>query len=565
MTKITITLLLAGGMAFSNAAQFNVFQENSYECADGTPIATIDLDGLEHTKPHVVMRELTHKIGGHFSQQTFEVEKRRLQDLDLFTDITVTCEPFSESINDMLGALDESVPEPAPIVTQDDSPSPHVDTLSSFVSRMASNTDALSSLFSQLSIESDSLSSFAARFPANLDELLTIVSQLVSDTDSLSALISRLSSNIGMLSSLASSSMKSDAVAQKAVNRNTSGSDYLSVAHSLNAVKLVYHVKEIFRWIPSPAGKKTDRDGFMIGLALANLNILGEDIRAEVQYRTSVNPFFDNNEYAFYASSPYFLGLPIGWNFEFLRTNSWDDIRQFRDASWLVGLDVNWKLIPHFSILGKTAYRYLEGGPEHLPEFGLGFAVDFRDSEIDTRKGIYFESMVSHMGFRQVNDEHYTEFLEDARAYYSFGPFVTGATALVRLRPGHVRYYDYFYHGGANTFRGHESSSKRLGEHEALVNLEERFVLLERRSASLWGINFFYGLQLVAGLDGSLLWNKGAPGWKNYEGAVYGGLHLVIPALDRIRFEVGYSPDHGEPVFHIGLFEKTTSARWRGR
>ena len=138
MTKITITLLLAGGMAFSNAAQFNVFQENSYECADGTPIATIDLDGLEHTKPHVVMRELTHKIGGHFSQQTFEVEKRRLQDLDLFTDITVTCEPFSESINDMLGALDESVPEPAPIVTQDDTPSPHVDTLSSFVSRMAS-------------------------------------------------------------------------------------------------------------------------------------------------------------------------------------------------------------------------------------------------------------------------------------------------------------------------------------------------------------------------------------------------------------------------------------------
>jgi hypothetical protein len=155
--------------------------------------------------------------------------------------------------------------------------------------------------------------------------------------------------------------------------------------------------------------------------------------------------------------------------------------------------------------------------------------------------------------------------LEDARAYYSFGPFVTGATALVRLRPGHVRFYDYFYHGGANTFRGHESSSKRLGEHEALVNLEERFVLLERRSASLWGINFFYGLQLVAGLDGSLLWNKGTPGWKNYEGAVYGGVHLVIPALDRIRFEVGYSPDHGEPVFHIGLFEKTTSARWRSR
>ena len=565
MTRISLTLLLAGLAVTSYAAKVNLFEENTYECADGTPIATIDLQGLDHTKPHVVMRELTHKIGGHFSQQTFEEEKRRLQDLDLFTDITVTCEPFSESINDMLGALDEPVPEPTPVVTQIDSPLPYSDTLSTFVSKMAANTDALSSQFSQLSVNSDSLSAFVARYPVNSDELSSIVSQLASDTDSLSALISRLSSNIGTLSSYASSSKTSETVVQKPVVQKNSGAGYLSAAHSLNAVKLVYHVKEIFRWIPSPAGKKTDRDGFMLGLALANLNILGEDIRAEFQYRTSVNPFFDNNEYAFYASSPYFLGFPVGWNFEFLRTNSWDDIREFRDASWLVSLDVNWKIIPHFSILGKTAYRYLEGGPEHLPEFGLGFAVDFRDSEIDTRKGIYFESMVSHMGIREMNDEHYTEFLEDGRAYYSFGPFVTGATALVRLRPGHVRYYDYFYHGGANTFRGHESSSKRLGEHEALLNLEERFVLLERRSASLWGINFFYGLQIVAGLDGSLLWNKGAPGWKNYEGAVYGGVHLVIPALDRIRFEVGYSPDHGEPVFHIGLFEKTTSARWRSR
>ena len=565
MTRISLTLLLAGMAVSSQAARVNLFEENTYECADGTPIAMIDIDGLDHTKPHVVMRELTHKVGGHFSQQTFEAEKRKLQDLDLFTDITVTCEPFSESINDMLGALDEPAPEPAPVVARDEEPSPYVDTLSSFVSRLASNTDALSSLFSTLSKDSDALSAFVARFSASTDELTSIVSQLASNTDSLAALISRLSSDIGTFSAVVSSLATSSKIAEEKVVRNTSGSSYLSAAHSLNAVKLVYHVKEIFRWIPSPAGKKTDRDGFMIGLALANLNILGEDIRAEVQYRTSVDPFFDNNEYAFYASSPYFLGLPVGWNFEFLRTNSWDDIREFRDASWLVSLDVNWKLIPHFSILGKTAYRYLEGGPEHLPEFGLGVAVDFRDSEIDTRKGIYFESMVSHTGIREINDEHYTEFLEDARAYYSFGPFVTGATALVRLRPGHVRYYDYFYHGGANTFRGHESSSKRLGEHEALVNLEERFVLLERRSASLWGINFFYGLQLVAGLDGSLLWNKGAPSWKNYEGAVYGGLHLVIPALDRIRFEVGYSPDHGEPVFHIGLFEKTTSARWRGR
>ena len=420
------TFLLAGiisAFVSANAAEPDSLRVDSDQCSDGAKIESIEFEGLEHTKPRVVWRELTHKVGNVFSQKTFESEKLRLQDLDLFTDVYVSCK-----------------------------------------------------------------------------------------------------------------------------NGN-----------------VVYNFKEIFRWIPSPAGKKTDRDGLMLGLALANLNVLGEDIRAEVQFRTAIDPFFENNEYAFYASSPYLFGLPLGWNFEFLRTDSWDDLRSFQDATWLLSLDVNWKLLSHFSILGKTVYRYLEKGPGVLPEFGLGFAVDYRDSELDTRKGIYFESDVTHVGVGGKRGENFVEFQEDARAYYTFGRFVTGATALVRMRPGDVKKYDYYYHGGANTFRGHESDSLHLGVHEMLLTLEERFVLRERRPASLWGVNFFYGLQLVAGLDASVLWDKGTPGWKNYEGAVYGGLHIVIPALDRIRFEVGYSPDHGEPVFYFGLFDKVTSARWRSR
>ena len=432
------------GFAFLFSAVLAFADQSSSEsvavgCASGAKIESIDLDGLKYTKPHVVWRELSHKVGGVFSQKTFEAEKLRLQDLDLFTEITVTCETSASG-------------------------------------------------------------------------------------DSLSSLVSRLSS------------------------------------------KLTYHFKEIFRWIPSPDSKTTDRDGLMLGLALANLNVLGEDIRAEVHYRTAVDPIFEKNEYAFYASSPYLFGVPLGWNIDFTRTDSWDDLRKFKDACWLLSLDVNWKLIPHFSVLGKIVYRYLEGGPGFLPEIGIGAAVDYRDSELDSRKGIYFETAVTHVGVGGSRGENFVEFLEDARAYYSLGRFVTGATALVRLRPGDVKLYDYFYHGGTNSFRGlKKPDAEHLGVHEMLLTLEERFVLLDRRAASLWGVNFFYGIQLVAGFDGSVLWDKGAPGWKNYEGAVYGGLHLVIPALDRIRFEIGYSPDKGEPKFTWGISGKTTTQRWRGR
>ena len=404
-------------------------------CADGAVVGTIDFVGLEHTNPRVVERELLNKVGEPFSAEKFEAEKLRLQDLDLFTEVSASCE----------------------------------------------------------------------------------------------------------------------------------------------GAKLTYHFKEIFRWIPAPAGKKTDRDGLMLGLALANLNVAGEDIRVEVQYRTTVDPFFDKNEYALYASSPYLFGLPLGWNFEFLVTDSYDNIRGFQENSILLDLDLDYKMLPHLSLLWTIAGRDLDDAA-FLPELGIGFAFDYRDSKLDTRKGVYFEYMLTHVGEGDDSDsdclegdckgmggENFWELLTDARGYFTLGRFVTGATALVRLRPGDVKFYDYYYHGGANTFRGHEADSGSLGVHEALLTLEERFVLLERRSASVAGVNFFYGVQLVAGLDGSLLWDKGHPGWDDYEGAVYGGLHLVIPALDRIRFEVGYSPDKGEPVFYFGLFDKVTSSRWRSR
>ena len=443
------SLLVLAAIAFAESS-------GSSGCLEGTVISAIRFEGLEHTNPRVVQRELLNKAGEPFSAEKFEAEKLRLQDLDLFTDIEVEC---------------------------------------------------------------------------------------------------------------------------------TSGLDSSGASHPQNDVEvtqLTYRFQEIFRWIPAPAGKKTDRDGLMIGLALANLNVLGEDIRAEVQYRTSTDPFLDNNEYAFYASSPYLFGLPLGWNLEFLRTDSYDEIRNFQDDSWLLDLDLDYGVSPHLSLLMTVAGRELKDAA-FLPEVGFGFAFDFRDSKLDSREGIYFEYMLTHVGEGDDRDiscnvidegttcdggmggENYREFLTDARAYYTLWRFVTGATALVRYRMGDVERYDYYYHGGANTFRGHEADSNYLGVHEALLTLEERFVLMERHAASLWGINFFYGVQLVAGLDGSLLWDKGRPGWEDYEGAVYGGIHLVIPALDRVRFEVGYSPDKGEPVFYFGLFDKVTSSRWRSR
>lgn len=338
----------------------------------------------------------------------------------------------------------------------------------------------------------------------------------------------------------------------------------LVCTESAKGVELEYRFTELLHWIPSPAGKKTDQDGWMLGLALAHLNVAGEDIRVEAQYRTSVSPLFDSKEFAIYASSPWLLGLPLSWNFEFLRTDSWDDLRNFDDRSWYSHLEIGARLWKDFSFLWAASYRYVQKYGA-VPDLGVGVLLDARDSKVDPHLGAYEEFRVTRYGAFYADVEDYIEFLWDNRLYYPMGRFITGVSSLLRYRPGTQMFFDRLHQGGANTLRGFDPDSSIHGRHEAIWNVEERFVLLERHPFSVMGANLFWGVQLVAGVEGSFLWDTQTPDWGDYRQSVYGGIHFIIPALDRIRIEAGYSPDGGEIKVAVGLYDKNTSLRWRSR
>ena len=77
-------------LLFSVAGSFAA--ENTLACPEGTVISSISYEGLEHTKNRVVDRELLNKVGEPYSAEKFDLEKRRLQDLDLFTSVSARCE-----------------------------------------------------------------------------------------------------------------------------------------------------------------------------------------------------------------------------------------------------------------------------------------------------------------------------------------------------------------------------------------------------------------------------------------------------------------------------------------
>ena len=93
LTKFFVLGILLSSYGITFAEPSAASEAGAAGCAEGVVISSIEFKGLEHTKPRVVERELLNKVGEPFSAEKFEAEKLRLQDLDLFTEITVACTP----------------------------------------------------------------------------------------------------------------------------------------------------------------------------------------------------------------------------------------------------------------------------------------------------------------------------------------------------------------------------------------------------------------------------------------------------------------------------------------
>ncbi|HSQ41549.1 MAG TPA: BamA/TamA family outer membrane protein, partial [Fibrobacteraceae bacterium] len=303
-------------------------------------------------------------------------------------------------------------------------------------------------------------------------------------------------------------------------------------------------------------------------------------IRTEVQARATVEPWLRAKEYAFYANSPWMGPYPFSWRAELVQTDTWDPLRNFKDRS-LNGEIELWQMESrHWGTLFATGFRSLShtGSAEDsldwlsssnrdwVPRFGGAFLWDTRDAALDTRKGLYSEMRVTQNAGWLGGVGDYIEVLWDFRGTLPLGPGYARWGWLARVRPGTIGFYDRLYQGGANSLRGYNPDSAIDGNSEVLANAEWRQVLVDRRPIRLLGVQGYWGLQWVLGYDAAWLWmGNSLPDWENYRGAIYTGLHLVVPAIDRVRMEIGGNPHDHTWAFTIGLYEKAVTQRWRSR
>jgi outer membrane protein assembly factor BamA len=213
-----------------------------------------------------------------------------------------------------------------------------------------------------------------------------------------------------------------------------------------------------------------------------------------------------------------------------------------------------------------------DGDWDFLPSAGAGFIIDTRERKMNPHSGIYNEYKVSLYGEKLGGDSDFMEYIWDFRGYLPAGEKnIFHTNILARYRPGTIPGYELYHVGGVNSLRAYEPDPSICGQHEVLATVEYRYELFTNRQVSLMGMHGYYGLQLVAGFDNAMQWlHDDSLKSGTYYNSFFTGIHLLVPALERVRFELGFSGFRNEEYSfkfgaNIGIYEKAYTQRRRIR
>jgi outer membrane protein assembly factor BamA len=345
-------------------------------------------------------------------------------------------------------------------------------------------------------------------------------------------------------------------------------------------VALTYRFRELPPYIPFVAVSKTDQDGLSLGPALASVNFLGQGIRAEF-----ITRFGGTTEAQASLTSTRLGPLPLQYDLAVLRIDSYNDFEAFHEDSWRTKLDAalgmeDWGWpgpaylvgaaeLFHLASARSDSAVVLRSDGDWVPRLGLGARWDGRDRRHLPRLGLYQELRVTQNGGFLGGPADYREWLSDSRLYLPWLKRNTAVgMALYQYRDGSLGTtfgrYDRFHAGGANTLRGYTHDALR-GKSECILTLENRTDLLAKRNIHIGHWGTFVALQGVVGWEAASLWDHNALLERDLRSALYLGLHVLAPGVDRLRIEAGSNSAKFEVVWDLGFLDKADIQRFRAR
>lgn len=368
----------------------------------------------------------------------------------------------------------------------------------------------------------------------------------------------------------------------------------IGIGESEEGTTLTYHYKELPSFIVFPAMKRTDQDGLLMGPGLTIMNIGGMAVHQEFLSRYTVAPEpLRAKEALSYTRFPSLLNIPFTAELTMSYFESYNTLKLFEEKSYYSQLDLCYILRKSYAVIITASSLHVKhdessplftkseddvrmfygnGGWDFLPSAGAGFIIDTRERQMNPHNGIYNEYRATVYGDRLGGDSDFAEYIFDFRGYIPAGDdHILHINLLGRYRPGTIPGYELYHVGGVNSLRGYEPDPSMCGQHEALGTFEYRYELFTHRQVSLLDFHGYYGLQLVAGIDNAMQWMKDDSMDNGiYYNSFYTGIHLLVPVLERVRFELGFSGFENDRYSfrfgaNMGWYEKAYTQRRRVR
>ncbi|HQO40948.1 MAG TPA: BamA/TamA family outer membrane protein [Spirochaetota bacterium] len=368
----------------------------------------------------------------------------------------------------------------------------------------------------------------------------------------------------------------------------------LDITETAAGTILDYRFTELPMFILFPAMKRTDQDGLLIGPGLTVMNLFGTGIHQELLARFTVAPVpMRAKEFLSYTHVPDVFGLNATGDLTVNYFRSWNTLKQYSENSAYTVAGIRIMLPAHFSLIialsalnvrhdpdtplftaeGTTMRMFYGSGEwDFIPSAGAGIALDTRERKMNPHSGFYAEARYTLFGEKLGGDADYSEYTADFRGYLPAGrSHIFHLSMLGRYKPGTLPAYELYHAGGVNSLRTYMPEPDMCGQHEFLGTIEYRYELFTGRQLCMFDLNAWYGLQLVAGMDNAALWLPGETfSDGRYYYSFYAGIHLLVPALERVRLEFGFNtidPRDRTVRFgiNLGWYEKAQTQRRRVR
>ncbi len=343
-------------------------------------------------------------------------------------------------------------------------------------------------------------------------------------------------------------------------------------------VRLVFRFKEMPSWVPLVGFSYTEEDGFAAGPKLTALNLTGRDISL------SARAYFGGaKQYSTSFSWPWISGNHRSFNFYGARLSRSDTLNEFKETSYEFTPKVGTYLGEHGRLEGKFSLFRMRSdvdgktlSPDNndiLPRLGASLGWDTRDSWNNPRQGWKNELELWRTGGFLGGDGNFWSMNLDLRRWVPTAKRQRLLlSSLLSVQSGTVGedlpVYLIYRMGGANSIRGYEIADlgRRLyGKNQLIGTAEYSFSLLPLRRWDIWMFALRLGLDFALFADAGIAWSESHElAFDRGRGGVGGGLRLLVPGSEMVRFDVGWSREGGFQ-FHFASGSKPAAQRLRLR